>query len=92
MTYWTTHPRAFDADGKPDGRYAVQITGGKVTGWTALPATTVGAVIAGDGIGVDNTDPTNPIVSAKQLLMQDGVTSPPVPIETEAGDDWLYQD
>jgi len=28
----------------------------------------------------------------RELLMQDGVTSPPVPIETEAGDDWLYQD
>lgn len=28
---------------------------------------------------------------AGELLMQDGVTSPPVPIETEAGDDWLYQ-
>jgi hypothetical protein len=27
-----------------------------------------------------------------QLLMQDGVTSPPVPIENEAGDDWLYAD
>lgn len=27
-----------------------------------------------------------------ELLMQDGVTSPPVPIETEAGDDWLYED
>jgi hypothetical protein len=27
-----------------------------------------------------------------ELLMQDGVTSPPVPIENEAGDDWLYAD
>jgi hypothetical protein len=27
-----------------------------------------------------------------EVLMQDGITSPPVPIETEAGDDWLYQD
>jgi hypothetical protein len=26
-----------------------------------------------------------------ELLMQDGVTAPPVPIETEARDDWLYQ-
>jgi hypothetical protein len=30
--------------------------------------------------------------SGGEVLMQDGVTSPPVPIETEAGDDWLYQD
>lgn len=29
---------------------------------------------------------------AKELLMQDGVTNPPVPIENEAQDDWLYQD
>lgn len=28
----------------------------------------------------------------KELLMQDGVTAPPVPIETEARDDWLYAD
>jgi preprotein translocase subunit SecE len=26
-----------------------------------------------------------------ELLMQDGVTSPPVPLETEDGTDWLYQ-
>lgn len=28
---------------------------------------------------------------AHELLMQDGVTSPPVPLENEAGDDWLYE-
>jgi len=28
---------------------------------------------------------------AGELLMQDGVTGPPVPLETEARDDWLYQ-
>lgn len=27
-----------------------------------------------------------------ELLMQDGVTAPPVPVETEARDDWLYED
>lgn len=26
-----------------------------------------------------------------ELLMQDGVTAPPVPVETEARDDWLYE-
>lgn len=26
-----------------------------------------------------------------ELLMQDGVSSPPVPIENEAGTDWLYE-
>lgn len=29
--------------------------------------------------------------SGGELLMQDGVTGPPVPIETEGRDDWLYQ-
>ncbi len=29
---------------------------------------------------------------AKELLMQDGVTAPPVPVENEAQDDWLYED
>lgn len=41
---------------------------------------------------LDSTDPANPIIRGAELLMADGVTSPPVPIETEAGDDWLYQD
>ena len=27
-----------------------------------------------------------------ELLMQDGVSSPPIPLETEDGSDWLYQD
>lgn len=30
--------------------------------------------------------------SSGELLMQDGVTAPPVPLENEAQDDWLYQD
>lgn len=38
-----------------------------------------------DGLG-DSLDFT------KELVMQDGVTAPPVPVETEARDDWLYQD
>lgn len=31
-------------------------------------------------------------VANRELLMQDGVTAPPVPLETEARTDWLYQD
>jgi len=27
-----------------------------------------------------------------ELLMQDGVTFPPVPLETEDGTDWIYTD
>ena len=29
--------------------------------------------------------------STGELLMQDGVTAPPVPVENEAQDDWLYE-
>ena len=29
--------------------------------------------------------------AAGELLMQDGVTDPPVPIENETQDDWLYE-
>lgn len=42
---------------------------------------------AGDTITIASTSSTG-----SELLMADGVTSPPVPIENEAGDDWLYQD
>jgi hypothetical protein len=52
------------------------------------------------GAGVTASSGTGEVVvtipgstgTAKELLMQDGVTSPPVPIENEAGDDWLYED
>jgi hypothetical protein len=52
------------------------------------------------GAGVTATTGTGEVVvtipggsaGAGELLMQDGVTAPPVPIETEAQDDWLYQD
>jgi hypothetical protein len=51
------------------------------------------------GSGVTATAGTGEVVvtiaqaaSVGELLMQDGVTAPPVPIETEAQDDWLYQD
>lgn len=61
---------------------------------------TIGAaLVAGTGITVTVNDAADTITVAAtgtasgggELLMQDGVTSPPVPIETEAGDDWLYQ-
>ena len=30
-------------------------------------------------------------IASGELLMQDGVTSPPVPLENEQQDDWLYE-
>lgn len=53
---------------------------------------TVQTVTAGTNVTVDSTDPAHLVINGAELLMQDGVTSPPVPIETEAGDDWLYRD
>lgn len=50
----------------------------------------------GTGLYADSTQTngirwtTLPITG--ELLMQDGVSSPPVPIETEDGTDWLYAD
>lgn len=52
-------------------------------------AFTVTDDLANDATSVDINFPT--VVTA-ELLMQDGVTSPPVPLETEDGSDWLYQD
>lgn len=59
--------------------------------WVPGAGTGVQSITAGVNVTIDNTDPAHPIVSAGELLMADGVTSPPIPIETEAGDDWLYQ-
>jgi hypothetical protein len=59
----------------------------------ATPAATgVASITAAGTVRVDSTDPAHPVVRGAELLMADGVTSPPVPIETEAGDDWLYED
>ena len=59
----------------------------------------VGAmVVAGSNITVVYNDPAGTLTisstggsgGAGELLMQDGVTAPPVPIENEARSDWLY--
>lgn len=50
-----------------------------------------------DFVGVTVTDDaandrtTVTLSAAGELLMQDGVTTPPVPVETEDGSDWLYE-
>ena len=50
------------------------------------------------GSGVTATTGTGEVIvtipgaTGSELLMQDGVTAPPVPIENEAQDDWLYAD
>lgn len=41
-------------------------------------------------IGAAEDDHTH-AVEAGELLMQDGVSSPPVPLETEDGTDWIYE-
>jgi len=72
--------------------------GGELGGTWASP--TVDATHAGSAhLALGSTsataaagDHTHAGVYVGELLMQDGVTSPPVPIENEAGDDWLYAD
>lgn len=60
--------------------------------------TTTSAPSTGDLLEWDGTNwvPVTPGAPAEdlrsELLMQDGVTNPPVPVETEAQDDWLYAD
>jgi len=60
--------------------------------------TTTAAPSSDDLLGWDGTNwvPVTPGAPAQdlrsELLMQDGVTNPPVPVETEAQDDWLYAD
>jgi hypothetical protein len=52
------------------------------------------------GAGVTTTSGTGEVIvtiaggsaAASELVMQDGATAPPVPLENEARDDWLYKD
>lgn len=55
------------------------------------------ALVAGSNITITVDDAANSITiaaaasSGGELLMQDGVSAPPVPIENEAQTDWLYE-
>lgn len=53
-------------------------------------ASTDGQVLTSDGGGGAAWEDIT--VETAELLMQDGVTAPPVPLETEDQDDWLYED
>lgn len=44
-----------------------------------------------NGVAPDGTGDVAVSASTGELLMQDGVTAPPVPLETEGRDDWLYK-
>lgn len=53
-----------------------------------------GAVPVSDGAGgwtYLDLDVLLASTSSGELLMQDGISSPPVPLETEDGTDWLYE-
>lgn len=84
-----------------DSQSANQVFAGPVSGGAADPA--FRALVAADmGSGTntnvlafDNTQTQGMRWVAAppgELLMQDGTTNPPVPLENEAGDDWLYTD
>jgi hypothetical protein len=88
-------PHLLDTTGADAGDALLYDAAGNAYAPGPIPASGVQSISAGTNTTVDNTDPAHPVVSATgpgELLMADGVTSPPVPIETEAGDDWLYQD
>ena len=56
---------------------------------------TDGQVVTADSTATNGIKWATPATSspgAGELLMQDGVSAPPVPIENEARTDWLYQD
>ena len=82
-----------DADGwialDPDASWASAVAAkqdlsakGQPNGYASLDAT-----------GVVPADQLPAVVSGAvgELLMQDGVTAPPVPLETESRDDWVYE-
>lgn len=73
-----------------------QIRTGQVAGFDEQVRDVIGtAIVAGAGITKTVDDPGDTITLAAtgsgELLMQDGVTSPPVPLEIEDGSDWLYE-
>lgn len=83
----TAIPGGGTGSGSSGGYTSVQDEGVGLTARTVLDFA---------GIGVTATDDatnsrTLVTVSAVELLMTNGVTSPPVPVTTEDGTDWLYQ-
>lgn len=86
------------ATADPHTQYQKESEKGAANGYAGLDATTkVASVQLGSGTASDSTylrgDQTWATIamSSGELLMQDGVTAPPVPLETEAQDDWLYE-
>lgn len=71
---------------------AGQIPTRQVAGLTDAIITTGDAryVRTVNGVAPDGAGNVAVSASSSEVLMQDGVTGPPVPIETEARDDWLY--
>jgi len=56
------------------------------------PSPADGQVLTWGGAEWVAADPTGGSTSAVQLLMEDGVTFPPVPLTNEDGSDWMYDD
>jgi hypothetical protein len=67
-----------------------------INGDTALDGDVT--ISAGSGIILTRVSQNIEIASSAstttggELLMQDGVTAPPVPLETESRDDWVYRE
>lgn len=90
-TYSMRFTRRLDESVPAPGITVQDENGTVATGVTQIDFQGAG-VAAGAGTGeVVVTIAGGGSTSPGELLMQDGVTAPPVPIETEARDDWLYQ-
>lgn len=71
----------------------VDLTTPPTDGQTILWDAGTSTFLPGDApAGADGADGAPGADGAGELLMQDGVASPPVPLETEDGTDWLYED
>lgn len=57
----------------------------------SINVTGTGVTATTDGAGHVTLNVPGAAGAGAELLMQDGVTGPPVPLETEGRDDWLYQ-